>query len=255
MDAERLDEGNLFSEPLWDGSPPRWFFLVNAQLRAVWSQDQPGRWDFWTLWWNGVLSGRQVDRELQRLVALISRDVWDLGPDAVAETIVKLEKRDAPDSESRGSDDDPAQSREAALAGNAHAVRLQLDTLRVFVEDEIERLRGANSLSSREHAELTHRLEMLAKVVEAVALMHEAFEEDASGTNALVVVEAQLPAVVEAADNAVAGGGAPEVSAAIVSMATTIKYLTDAGTPGHIATGIAFADVCMSKIKGWRMRK
>ncbi|MCV2871415.1 hypothetical protein OEZ71_03805 [Defluviimonas sp. WL0050] len=210
-------------------------------------------WAFWISWWDGVLSGQQVDWELQRQVTEISEDIWQLGPDAVAAEIARLEKVAVAGGAEAANE--KARPNLSALQRNAHAVRLQLEALLFFVEEEIERLRGQNSLSSRERDALTLRLEMLGKIVEAVKLMREAFEEEAPRQNALVVVEAQLPAVVEAADKAVTQGEAPEVSAAIVSMASAIKYLTDAGTPGNYATGIAFADTCMRKIKGWLKSK
>lgn len=225
-----------------------------AQTKDLWAASGFD-WSFWINLIEDLLAGRELDWGLLAEVALIDNAVWEQGPDAVAEAIANLDKSREPDLEPLTTNDEFLRSHHSALGQNARAIRLQLDTLRVFVEDEIERLRGANSLSSREREALTLRLEMLGKVVEAVTLMRAAFEEDAPGKNALVVVGAQLPAVVEAADNAVAGGGAPEVSAAIVSMATTIKYLTDAGTPGNYATGIAFADMCLGKIKSWWRRK
>jgi hypothetical protein len=47
--------------------------------------------DFWKRWHNGFLDGRPLDWELQRRVALIPDDIWNTGPEAVAEEITRIE--------------------------------------------------------------------------------------------------------------------------------------------------------------------
>lgn len=82
-----------FTAPLWSTAPPEWFTQADAAARAIWAKDPPGTWDFWTRWWDGVLSGQQLDWELQKAVALIPDEIWTQGPAAVAEAIRLIEER------------------------------------------------------------------------------------------------------------------------------------------------------------------
>lgn len=76
--------------PLWFADPPDWFTSADAKMRAIWDAEGAERWGFWTRWWDGVLSGKQLDWDLQRRVALIPEDIWQQGPDAVAREIATL---------------------------------------------------------------------------------------------------------------------------------------------------------------------
>ncbi len=91
-DARLLEQDqDPFVAPLWPAVPPDWFRAADAETRAIWAKDPPGTWDFWLRWWKGVISGNQLDWELQKVVALIPNDVWDAGPVAVAEAIREIE--------------------------------------------------------------------------------------------------------------------------------------------------------------------
>jgi hypothetical protein len=59
-------------------------------MRAVLRADDPENRDFWVRWWDGVLSGQQMDWKLQEAVALIPDEVWEQGPSAVAEATREL---------------------------------------------------------------------------------------------------------------------------------------------------------------------
>lgn len=260
-----------FSQPLRDRSDPDQFsglaadmeaalsdrpsaIVLTEQLTQVWSaaredwQTRGEAWNVWIDWYENLLAGSEPDWTFLTRVALIPNEVWELGPAAVAEAIARIERGHA----HRRSRPDPPHDAvsSGALAQNARAVRSQLDTLKAFVEGEIEQLRRPNDLAEPEHAARLLRLEMLAKIVEAVALMREAFDDAAPpATNALVVVDQQLPAVVNNAQAAVEAGGDVQVSGAIISMAAAIRHLTESGASAKEATAIAFVDYCVSKLK------
>lgn len=246
-DAEALEAGEDISHrALWSISEPEFFSHASADFLSRWDADPD--FTFWLSWWEGVRSGKQIDWALQERVARIPTDLWMQGPRGVAEEIAGLHRGDG--SRQDRHEDPGVRAPSAMLGQNARAVRLQLDTLKVFVEGEIDRLKGPNDLTVQEHAARSVRLEMLAKIVEAVALMREAFEDaEPPASNALVVVEQQLPAVVENAQAAAEAGGDMAVSGAVISMAASIRHLTDAGTPGNAATAIAFGEFCLSKLK------
>jgi|GEM_PF-5897717 len=93
-DAQNLEQGeDPFTTPLWPSTPPDWFTKADTETRAIWAKDPPGTWDFWTRWWDGVLSGQQLPWGLQKAVALIPDDVWSQGPIAVAEAIREIEPK------------------------------------------------------------------------------------------------------------------------------------------------------------------
>jgi hypothetical protein len=60
-------------------------------MRAIWRQDGSENWSFWLRWWDGVVSGAQIDWALQEKVALIPNEVWEQGPGGVAEAIREIE--------------------------------------------------------------------------------------------------------------------------------------------------------------------
>lgn len=75
---------------LWPEMPPDWFTGPETRARAIWARDHD-TWCFWTRWWDGVLSGSQLDWDLQRRVALIPDDLWQAGPAALAEAVRQIE--------------------------------------------------------------------------------------------------------------------------------------------------------------------
>ncbi len=74
---------------LWPDTPPDWFTDPDTQARAIWARD-PDTWSFWTRWWEGVLSGDQLDWGFQCEVALIPDALWQAGPAAVAEAVRQI---------------------------------------------------------------------------------------------------------------------------------------------------------------------
>jgi hypothetical protein len=87
-----LDEPRLtFHRGLWEPAQmPEWLMGGYANLTASWAVD-PATWAFWARWYQGMLDGKPLDWELQRAVALIEDEVWQAGPEAVAERIRDIE--------------------------------------------------------------------------------------------------------------------------------------------------------------------
>ncbi|MBO6602516.1 MAG: hypothetical protein JJ938_07795 [Roseicyclus sp.] len=50
-----------------------------------------GAWRFWAKWYAGAMAGEPLPWGLQKAVALIPEDIWDAGPEAVAEEIARIE--------------------------------------------------------------------------------------------------------------------------------------------------------------------
>jgi len=93
IDAAALLAGlDLSQRPLWSDTPPDWFTVADRNARAIWAK-APEPWHFWLRWWDGVLSGQQLDWELQKAVALIAEEEWRAGPERVAKRIAEIEAR------------------------------------------------------------------------------------------------------------------------------------------------------------------
>lgn len=86
-------EGELRGAPLWAKDTPEVFAEADTRTREIWSRD-PETWDFWLRWWDGVLSGNQLDWDLQKAVALeIPEEAWS-NPKTVAAHIRLIEERE-----------------------------------------------------------------------------------------------------------------------------------------------------------------
>jgi hypothetical protein len=53
------------------------------------SQDSP--WSFWARWYAAAMAGDPLPWDLQEQIALIPNEVWETGPEAVAEEIARIE--------------------------------------------------------------------------------------------------------------------------------------------------------------------
>jgi hypothetical protein len=92
-DARELLNGSQpFDLPLWLNTTPDWFVSMDQLTRRRFG-NAPETWSFWRRWWDGVLSGNQVDWDLQRKVALIPEAIWQQGPEAVARAIAIIEEK------------------------------------------------------------------------------------------------------------------------------------------------------------------
>lgn len=93
-DARVLEAGgNLLATPLWSIPPPDWFRQAEAEMRAIMLADPAEHWGFWLRWWDGVLSGAQIDWALQEQVALIDAAIWETGAEAVRARIGLIEEK------------------------------------------------------------------------------------------------------------------------------------------------------------------
>lgn len=90
LDCE-TDFDRLFATPLWHdlGQP----FERDKDLPTYREFHRASTFAYWRRWYQGLLDGVPLDRELQRRVALISGDIWDSGPEAVAREIAQIETK------------------------------------------------------------------------------------------------------------------------------------------------------------------
>lgn len=88
QDAAFLDMES-FHQPLWHeaGWPVG---LAPDDIGPTLLNTDP-RFSFFKRWYDGLVCGEPTDWQLQRRVALIPRDVWEAGPDSVAEAIAEIE--------------------------------------------------------------------------------------------------------------------------------------------------------------------
>jgi hypothetical protein len=86
-----LQGRDLFMLPLWHSGTPDWRANAAPEMRVIWPDEPTDQWAFWRRWWDGVLDGQPLDRELQKEVALIPDQVWVNSLDKVANEIARIE--------------------------------------------------------------------------------------------------------------------------------------------------------------------
>jgi hypothetical protein len=144
-DAANLDAWhNPSRAPLWPTPAPDWFTKADRETRAIWAKD-PLTWAFWEKWWDGVISGDMpFPPELLRDVALIEDDIWQAGPEAVAQAIARIEK--------------------------IHVLRAELAALTQAMEDEdLSQVQRGATLAHRGHNNPPEMIEAIA-IVQASAV-------------------------------------------------------------------------------------
>lgn len=87
---------DLFEIRLWSKTPSFWFAEDNERMRRIWAQEAPEILDFWTRWWDGLVTGKPLDWALQEKVALIPDAIWQQGATAVARAIRDIEEAMTP---------------------------------------------------------------------------------------------------------------------------------------------------------------
>lgn len=236
----RLD---ILSAPLW----PTPDIPFDQDWRDIKTSETAPEWSFWTKWYDDALAGNPPNWEMLEQIALIESKVWGSGAVAVAGRISLIVETFDTLASSLEYQPTPQQ----ALVQNAKVIRLQLDTLLLFVDEEIQRLRGTNDLSD----DAMSRITLLEGIAVSVRAMLPALSGDASaGESALTVIDKNLPMVIDTAEVLAQQDASPEVSETIVMMGASIKHLTDCGAPGTLATRIAAVDVVWSAIRGWFAR-
>jgi hypothetical protein len=139
--------------PVW---PEAWAVKPLAEpmdkLRTFWAAD-PGVWDFWRDWYDGMLAGTPMDWALQEAVALIPDGIWDAGPAAVAAEIERIRAEfqggvaaDQPEIAIGPVSAEVRLAVQQRVAVNRDALAVSIASLQEQIANERERVRGLNSL-------------------------------------------------------------------------------------------------------------
>jgi hypothetical protein len=242
-DSHHLDnDRDLMSLSLWSEAEPQWFTEENWKSQRGFEREQ-NLWIFWLRWWDGVVSGNQLDWDLQCQVALIPDSVWDAGPAAVADAIRQIEEK-----RKRGLIVvETAVSFEERLG----LVRLQADSMLFLVDAEWDAVRSRNDVPELEQPAHEQRKKLISRLRDLILELQAiaAGNSDVRAGTELVRVEEKLPAIVEAAAELADATKNVQPSAGILAIATSTKVLTDSGMPGHIASGIAVSDWIWGKLR------
>lgn len=91
--ANRDANEPLVWPPLWHAHP------IPDDIEKLWErlatalENSPKEWEFWHLWYNGILVGEPLDWELQREVALLPGEDWEQGPAHIAKLIEGIREK------------------------------------------------------------------------------------------------------------------------------------------------------------------
>ncbi len=195
-DARLVEAGQDPMEArLWSTPHPSWFTEFNRRGLSIWSRD-PETWFFWTRWWDGVLSGNQLDWDLQRQVALIPNEIWEQGPAAVAEAIRQIEGlgrgKPTPDPVEQALVTLPPSSRDVvtrfsdAVTQHHEDIPPTLDALLLFCRREIDRLQGRNApyATPEEEAEAQRQIRVLTTIYTTLEKLRDTIPADGALTPA-----------------------------------------------------------------------
>ena len=235
---------NPLTLPLWHNeAPPDWFTTAEAAMRTYWQTQNPTHWAFWQRWYDAAVAGRPLDWTLQEKIALIPNDIWQSGPEAVAKEIAKIEgehrNRALSGLTNPDGPDYPAPGRRAV---QTKLIAAQITVLEQLVAAELEFLRGHNGWSSHDLPKVEEQRKPLEAIRDLVAEMLSALEGNLLGSTALTVIDQNLPAIVEKAEELEKKANQPQVSAEIYAIAAAVKVLTESGVPGDVAAKIAYAE-------------
>jgi hypothetical protein len=242
-----VEEGDILAKPLWSETPPDWFTSADREGRAIWAKE-PKVWEFWVRWWDGVIAGKPLPWDLQEKVALIPDEDWQKGPSHIAGVIRGIEAGFV--GPKLSGDSEP--NFEAKLG----AVRLQIDGLRLIVEAEWNKVCARNHVPESEQDQHEKRKELLSKLRDLISELEKTANgtSDAPAGKELVVVGEQLPAVIEAAEELAETTKAMHPSADIMSVAASMKVLTESGMPGTIASGAVAVEWVSRKLSSFFTR-
>jgi hypothetical protein len=146
--------------------------------------DPDGIWSFWRDWYQGLLTGKPLDWELQRRVALIEDAIWEAGPEAVAKEIASIQQafKAIGHQENKPSSAQPvsaatAEAMAQLLQTNRDAISLTTASLLEQIAEFREKMRGNNHLESEFREEILAFLDQLSEklrnLVEALPAVAE----------------------------------------------------------------------------------
>ncbi len=89
--VEQTGPEHLSRAPLWSQfeHPPEFSQAYEEFIRFSRSSDL--LWTFWTKWYDRAMAGDPLPWDLQEQIALIPNEIWEAGPEAVAEEIARIE--------------------------------------------------------------------------------------------------------------------------------------------------------------------
>jgi hypothetical protein len=191
FDALLIDSGSgPLLRPLWSSTLPEWFGSPNSVAQSFWKTSDPETWSFWLRWWEGVLSGNQLDWDLQKEVALIPDAIWQQGPVAVAAAIRQIERHLADLAEPDLIEKDlaalPASPRwqiahfKDTVALHREDIPPTLDALLEYCGREIDRLQGRNApySSVEEEEEAQRQIRVLTSIFSTLRKLRETIPSD-----------------------------------------------------------------------------
>ena len=234
---------------------PLFAVVLETEAQAAWDEaqnllkaDNAGGWLFWIIFYERALAGKNIhsDKLAPILNKMTERD-W------LSKDTAEVNKRFQPVLDVYLAEDDGEQSRASQRPTNStqhvRAIRSQVSKLRDFLDVEYIKLSGHNA----RNPEQDDVLELLRDLKAIVDKLMERLDDAEDEGRALVVVQENLPAVVEKAGELAIVEAEPLVSATTVTMAATIKMLVDAGADPKSATQIAMGDAAAKKLSpSWR---
>lgn len=182
-DAKQITQGSDLGEVgLWRDDPPEWFVASEREMREILSRD-PETWDFWLRWWDGVLSGKPLNWDLQKAVALeIPEEAWS-DPKTVAAHIREIEARFLRKSGNDWLEDEVAKrpppgkaqvgTTQAAMEQNREALPPTFDAIEGLLLLEIERLQRVNDVNDA----VLRQLRIYVELYEAIRLLRSQLPE------------------------------------------------------------------------------
>ncbi|THH39059.1 hypothetical protein E4Z66_05740 [Aliishimia ponticola] len=208
------------------------------EARATLEADPKTNWTFWITWYERALEGKNLyPEELALILDQFTEDDWLGDPAKVNPAFDPILELYRQDEAGGGGDVDPFPQRKPA---NIKAIRSQVVALKDYVDGEFEFLKGYNGELSADEEQREPILEVLAALREIIDDILRVFEEEEAST-ALVVVDEKVPAVTEQAEKLEQLETIPNISAHIIAMTATVKYMTDNGWSQKSAEAAALA--------------
>jgi hypothetical protein len=189
QDTARLSGNLVLSEiALWAPSRPNWYIDAIEKVRDLSNGNPNITWSFWLRWWQAAIAGRHIDWNLQRAVALIPNDIWQRGPNQVAEAIAKIEEqhndqaRSKPPAKKKASPRRAQTAKQIALTKSAMEQNRPMlpptfDAIEGLILLEIERLQQRNYQDDFDKAECQRQISIFLTLHEAICDLRQQLPE------------------------------------------------------------------------------